>query len=161
MNLCPDCTPCQEAISRCTFGRRYCAAGLHRVARAASVRRAPAVAARPATAEMLAGVCRWGFESDAAAMAAKAGAICLRRFSLAHCVATTTHGPAGSQIFAEQGARLALGADRVLGLPRGADRVPGRGCPRHSWKRVSPSLVTTPARATARAALAMQEQKQV
>jgi len=72
-----------------------------------------------------------------------------------------TLGLAGSQIFAEQRARLPLGADRVPGRSRGADRAPGWGCATHAWKRASPFLATTPARATARAALAMQGQKQV
>ena len=98
-----------------------------------------AIATRLAAAEILAGVRRWGFESDAAAMAAEAETICLcqgSRLAQRVCV-VCSHGPGACR--------------RSYGKETAASR--GRRCSRFCWKRASASLVAAPARPTARAAL--------
>ena len=102
------------------------------------VRRVATIPTRLATAEILAGVRRWGFESDAAAMAAEAETICLcqgSRLAQRVCV-VCSRGP---------------GACGRYGKETAASR--GRRCSRFCWKRASASLVAAPARPTARAAL--------
>ena len=102
------------------------------------VRRVAAIATRLAAAEILAGVRRWGFESDAAAMAAEAETICLcqgSRLAQTVCV-VCSRGPGARG----RSHRKEIAASR------------GRRCSRFGWKKASTSLVTAPPRATARAA---------
>ena len=62
-------------------------------------------------------------------MAAKAGAICLRRFSLAHCVATKPMALQGVKYLRSKGQGSLLAQTVCLGSPVAQTVCPGEGAP--------------------------------